>query len=99
MRGGSRKASGFFGYSVTVAMWLLQFTGAHGRELESYVNEHLSVSALLYILCRFHKTKLVGLSKSLIYFFNGRQHALLFPFFLASSTKPKVGTAALVQLR
>ena len=98
IHGGSRKASGLFGYSIKVAVWLLQSTGAHGHELEPYVNEHPSVSALLYILCRFHKTKL-GLSKSLIYFFNERQHALLFPFLLASSKKPKVGTAALVQLR
>lgn len=56
------------------------------------VNEWLFCAALLYSLGRFHQTKLVGLSKSLIYCFYVEDMMPLFlPLLLTSSKKPEGG--------
>lgn len=96
MHGGSRKASSSFRCSLKIKIWTLLFIGARGCELEVWgfrdVNEWLFCAALLYSLGRFHQTKLVSLSKSLVYCFCVEDMMpLLLALLLASSKKPEGG--------
>lgn len=84
-----------------------QFIGAPRCELEVWgfkdVNDCFFCTSRLYTLGRFHKNKLVGLSKFLIYYlYMGDIMSLLLALLLVSSKQPggeycSVGTTEVIQ--